>query len=825
MQEYEPLDLSPFYNTDWSIVGGQGFPFGDKAYHGLPFRFGAEGEKCILGFGSGLNLEKCEIPVGRAVRHVIFAHRLLESRIAQGGPAGQSCASYLFKMEGGDSVSVPIRERLEIGALPCGWGEFAILAYPDAKDELEARYRGRWDGMGRRQTEVIQGWPTSFYLWVWTNLRPERVLQSITVAAEGPRFLLAAITLGHLEEFPFNQHARLDVKLRLRDETDQKPPFNLSVQVDRGNATYPYPLPEQTPAQFLADAFSGWGQEQNPVSSPAHLEIAANPSATVTVKRGEEILGQARWGEVLEKGAVESERLRIELVDRGRNWVHTTVVDAETGKPVPCRVHFRSVEGIPYQPHGHHNYVNSNLDSWNLDVGGDLRLGQITYAYIDGTCQGWLPRGEVLVDIARGFEYEPIRTKLEIKPGQRELSFELRRWRNMNRERYFSGDTHVHFLSTQGAHTEAAAEDLNVVNLLQSQWGHLFTDTEEFTGHPSVSAGGRHIVYTSQENRQHTLGHLILLGLKHPVMPWCSDGPGEAELGGNLETTVARWADACHAQGGTVVLPHMPNPNCEPAALIATGRLDAVEMCDHWSSSVLEYYRYLNCGYRLPLAGGTDKMCSAVPVGLYRTYVHIPEDEPFDYDSWCRNLRRGNTFISSGPLLSLRVEGNSMGATVTLPAGGGTVEVEALAQSTLPFHCLEIVVNGTVVARVEEAEPVRRLELREKLKIDRHSWIAARSAGAGFTRLSHHDSWRRGILAHTSPVYLEVGEKWQMFDPDIASYLLTMVHGGLEYVRRHARHWKPGTVTHHHGRDDHGAYLEEPFLQALEAIEKRMREH
>ena len=27
------------------------------------------------------------------------------------------------------------------------------------------------------------------------------------------------------------------------------------------------------------------------------------------------------------------------------------------------------------------------------------------------------------------------------------------------------------------------------------------------------------------------LGHLTLWGLKEPVMPWCTDGPDEAELG------------------------------------------------------------------------------------------------------------------------------------------------------------------------------------------------------------------------------------------------------------------------------------------------------
>ena len=84
------------------------------------------------------------------------------------------------------------------------------------------------------------------------------------------------------------------------------------------------------------------------------------------------------------------------------------------------------------------------------------------------------------------------------------------------------------------------------------------------------------------------------------------------------------WADQCHAQGGSVIIPHLSNPNGEPAALIATGRVDGVEMLRHEPFNHTEYYRYLNCGYRLPLVGGTDKMSSDVPVGIYRTYVRLP---------------------------------------------------------------------------------------------------------------------------------------------------------------------------------------------------------
>ena len=139
-------------------------------------------------------------------------------------------------------------------------------------------------------------------------------------------------------------------------------------------------------------------------------------------------------------------------------------------------------------------------------------------------------------------------------------------------------------------------------------------------------------------------------------MPWCSDGPDEAELGGALEATLSDWADRMHAQGGTVVAAHFPNPNGELAVLVATGRADAVEIVQT-DDTLLEYYRYLNSGYRLPLVGGTDKMSSAVPVGLYRTYARL--DEEFSYAAWCRAVRSGRTFLSGGPLVTLLVDGSS----------------------------------------------------------------------------------------------------------------------------------------------------------------------
>lgn len=826
MNDYQPLDIDGARNADALALNADAHSYrGAVSLHGLPFHFGpAAGDKAaVVGWGEGVIMDPLVIPIRAVARTVIIAHRLVDSKLHEGDPVGRVVAVYSFQYADGQCRQVPIRERFEIGAIPLFWGELAFLAYPDGKDGMMPRYTGAFDIAGNRLVEACGGWPHHYYLWPWINPRPDVELASLTVRPTGPRAYIGAITLGHLDEEPLNHTVKREVKIVLPRREDAAKDFALEVEVDRGTAAYAHPLPAESVEEFLASDFKGWGQEQNRKASPAWVEITATPSATIIVKQDGETLGAARWGDVQQRGVVEAgPRLRLELVDYGRNWVRTTVLDDETGKPIPCRIHFRSRDGVPYQPHGHHNYLNSNQGTWHLDIGGDLRLGQITYAYIDGRCEGWLPRGEVLVDIARGFEYEPIRQLVTIAPGQQELVFRLKRLRDMSRERYFSGDTHVHFLSTQGAHFEAAGEGLNVVNLLLSQWGNLFTNTEEFTGEPSTATGGQTIVYANQENRQHILGHLTLLGLKEPIYPWCSGGPDEAEFGGNLETTLSRWADACRAQGGTVIVPHIPNPNCEPAALIATGRADAAEFLVHDSFQHLEYYRYLNCGYKLPLVGGTDKMSADVPVGLYRTYVHIPADEPFGYESWLKHLKGGNTFLSGGPLLRFHVEGRPIGATIDLPGNGGDVEVEAEAVSIFPFHCLELVLNGRVIARTEEPRGARAMRLRERVRVERHSWLAARCAGPGYTSVRHYDGWRRGIMAHTSPVYLAVGEPWWMFDVATAQYLLTLMHGGIEYIRKRAAHYRPGTVTHHHGRQDHLAFLEEPFRQAIEALHHRM---
>ena len=823
MSDYKPLDLTHVHNTGTDFIDIDARPrIGDQQFHGLPFHIGADAGCCFIGFDSDAQ-EAITIPVNDTAHNIIFAHTLLESEVLAGETIGRVLATYVVHYADGSSERAPVRERFEVSVIPTAWGQWPFLAVPDQAEGMQDRYAGAWSATGRRQTEVTTH-RHDYYLWAWRNPHPAREIASLTIEPGQRKLLVAAITLGQIDETPFFRQGRREVKITLPQPDDAGQPFNLDVAVDRGVATYPYPLPAMAADDFLGDSFKGFGETQNPANSPAYVEIAAIPSATVTVKAGDETLGEANWQELESTGKVETPRVTLEVVDRGRNWVHVTVVDDDTGEPLPCRVHFRSPEGIPYQPDGHHNHVNSNMGTWHIDNGGDLRMGQITYAYIDGRCQGWLPRGDVIVDVARGFEYEPLRTTIQIEPGQRELTLRLKRWTNMNQQRWFSGDSHVHFLGAQGAHHEAQAEDLNVVNLLASQWGHLFTNTEDFIGAPSVTNNGNTIVYTSQENRQHILGHLTLWGLKEPVSPRGSGGPDEGQLAGTLDVTMSAWADDAHAKGGTVIIPHVPDPNGEPTVLIATGRADAVEMLRQGDYYHIEYYRYLNAGYKLPLVGGTDKMTSDVPVGLYRTYAYIPPDQPFTYDNWTKAVRAGRTFLSGGPMLYLTVNGAAIGDTIDLPKGGGTLEVEARVESIFPVHTLQIVQEGRVVAETSETNGARTLTLKTQVKANKHSWLAARCGGPNYTVVKHHDGWQRGVFAHTSPIYIAVDGQWDMFDRNTAEYMLTLIEGGLAHIHQRAAHYPQASVTHHHGHDDHLAWLEQPFQEAIQAIHRRMHD-
>lgn len=159
-------------------------------------------------------------------------------------------------------------------------GALAVLAVPDTHDGNRPRFEGRWDQAGFRLTEHHRGSAAAYYLWSWTNPQPDLLVERVELVPHGVPFLVAAVTLGHADEHPFVRVPARPVRLVVTNVKTAAPPDALEVDVDRGVATYPQPVPDSDRV------------------GPAYANIAAIPSATLTVSHAGDELGRVAWRDV-----------------------------------------------------------------------------------------------------------------------------------------------------------------------------------------------------------------------------------------------------------------------------------------------------------------------------------------------------------------------------------------------------------------------------------------------------------------------------------------------------------------------------------------------
>ena len=462
--------------------------------------------------------------------------------------------------------------------------------------------------------------------------------------------------------------------------------------------------------------------------------------------------------------------------------VAVSVRDAETGEPIATRVHVAARDGEYWPPEGRMKYIALG---WRDDVGGDVMVGDKTFAYVEPNFIVPLAEGSYDIEVARGLEYEPQTVQLEVSESNvPTVDVRLRRWSNVREQGWYSGDTHVHFLDPRTAFLELRGEDLQVVNILATKWGELITNVEHFIGAPSTLSGSDEVVYVNEESRHGFLGHTILLNLKELVYPlaWGSQRPG---VGGSDYPPMAHQADKAHAQGGFVSWAHFPGPSGEVAIDIALGKIDAVDLMT-WGDAFREsgrappartWYRFLNVGFDVPATAGTDKMANTQVVGSVRTYAKI--DGPFTYQKWIDGMRAGRTFVTTGPMLTFNAGGRALGETIEANAGD-MIPVRAAVRSRLPVDRIEIVAGGEVIAAKENAEHARDLAFETEVRVERSTWIAARAYSSHVLPLN-----RTPVMAHTSPVYVEV-DRQPRRSPEDAAFLMEWTDQAIEWAKTRA---------------------------------------
>jgi hypothetical protein len=707
------------------------------------------------------------------------------------GRLGEAAADYIFQYTDGTEIRHTLRRRHEIGMFQRVWGEnaFECVAHkkPRTLRPLTAQLDQKvpWDpglnyAWGTTQTQVMQPdlLPWINWVWAWPNPHPRKTLAALRIEPREAVLVLSGLAAGSVQSQPCRWETRRKAVLRLPQSAAFQPALDTEgrlsqIQLDLGQVISAEPR-----ALYPNDRWTKSQHNECPALSEEELivEYTAHPEACFHFEDGSTLpvssVGEKRAGR------------RLQPVAPATQTVTLRVVETDGGKPVPVKLHVHGEAGEYLSPVDRHRRPNT---AWYEDYSVDfVHLGAHYCTYIDGEALLRLPLGKVFIEISKGFEIKPIRKKFHITSRTRTIDITLDRVLPWRERGWITADTHVHFLSPQTARLEGAAEGVNVVNLLASQWGELFTNIGDFDGTTTLGAketggDGEYLVRVGTENRQHVLGHISLLGYQGRIItPLTTGGPDESALGDPVEILLSEWARQCRRQGGIAILPHFPNPRGEHASCLVQGDIDAIEMTS-WGDlyhgidpySLSDWYRYLNCGYFVPAVGGTDKMSAEMPVGGVRTYARLPEDQPFTYTAWMDALRAGNTFVTYGPLLEFAVEGKPPGARFSMSRTGGTVTIDWEAASvTTPLSRVELVVNGEIV----DGRTVKPGGARGyfRYQAERSVWLALLVRG-------QYPGHKEMIAAHTSPVMIDIQDS-PFYAAADALTILEQIEGTMAYL-------------------------------------------
>lgn len=392
--------------------------------------------------------------------------------------------------------------------------------------------------------------------------------------------------------------------------------------------------------------------------------------------------------------------------------------------------------------------------------------------------------GKYQLLVERGTEYLPLEKTVEIPNGgeDQDLQMELSRWVHMAEQGWYSGDTHIHRQLVDIPNL-ALAEDVNVTFPL-SHWVTT-ADADAVAGNrikgdapapKAITIDAKHLIYplnTEYEiftvrGKAHTLGAFVGIGHQKPLTL--------------VAPPVSKVAEEIHAQGGLVDLEKHSWP--WSIAIVPIMKADLFELSNNhcwrtkfafrdWTIAASDdymqlekepgglseqgwidfgfqtYYALLNCGFRLSPTAGTGQGVHPVPMGFSRVYVK--PDGDFSYESWMKGLKAGRSFVTTGPMLDVTVDGRLPGSQWNLAAGESSrLPVKIVATAAHPIDRVELVdQTGNVQTHRPESRPNGRgwwqAQLELEKGVDASGWLAVR------VYEKHPEG--RPRFAHTAPFY------------------------------------------------------------------------
>jgi hypothetical protein len=425
-----------------------------------------------------------------------------------------------------------------------------------------------------------------------------------------------------------------------------------------------------------------------------------------------------------------------------------TVVDRDTGEPIPCRMHLTTASGKPRKP-------------------GDRRIAfWHDHFVVPGKITLTLPLGQYSFEMEKGPEYLNRDGYFLINRFADDAKqVDMHRFVDMSAHDWYSGDLDVR-RPLREIPLVMEAEDLHVVPVVtwsnnQNPW------LDKSVREPLLIPLGRNRYYHIMAGSYRwTGGQLLLFNMAapHTRVHAGPDYPSPLDYLNDAGKQTRPWVDVdkpfwwdlpmlvAHHRIDSLQVAHSHLCRKEVIPHEAHGKpRDKLRYPDPWGNaqwSQAIYFHLLNCGLRIPPSAGSGSGKSPNPVGYNRVYVHVEGE--FSYPKWWTNLKAGRVTITNGPLLRPEVHGQLPGH-VFHGQSGQTLDLEiGLTLSTREsISYLEIIKNGQVEhsIRFEEYAQSGRLP---KLEFDGSGWFLVRAVT---------DLPKTYRFAMTGPYYVEFDDK------------------------------------------------------------------
>lgn len=474
-------------------------------------------------------------------------------------------------------------------------------------------------------------------------------------------------------------------------------------------------------------------------------------------------------------GAVRDVRITERRHQRPMATLRLRVRD-DAGRHIPARVHLTAADGKLYTP---------DTAFARLSWAGDRVFHATDVAELR------LPPGHAILTVTRGFEFTPHHDTLSLAADQvQEVTVRLPRVANLATRGWFSGSTGVHMheggplrYSMDALFAHAAAEGQDFMGNPIAHNDRRIPDSAFWR--PGGPASRRHGVTMTigQEHRPGFHGHVALFGTStrlpslFPVTVGYEDNPGTSLLPSNTEVlrrarqpgTVAAYVHAFSGEDD----PMRAGLGLGKAFMIdaALGTVDALEWATANRASFVPWYALLNNGIRVAALGGEDTIANLYImrlVGAVRTYVACPAG--FTPEAWWEGARRGRSFVTTGPLVNLEVNGVPVGGEVRL-ARPGRVRLTAWVRSITPLQRVFVVANGEEVATLPLDATRTRVDTTLTLPVTRSGWVHLRAEGSSGERFPLDALYAQ---AFTNPTWVTVAGQAPR-DSTAAAYALKWI--------------------------------------------------